>query len=1050
MRKMNITLAALLMAAATATAQGVSVKSYIKGTDNQPVEGAIITVRGGASVVTDKNGAFEIKAADDKSVVLIKAPGYYEMELPVSFFVRQAAKGDFVITVIPTTEMKYNGYVNTPMATQTVYDKSVTTQGLEAKDFSGKLSVGAAIGNNVAGLQVIEKSGMPGEGTFMNIRGIHSLAGENSPLLVINGVPYFSNVDVSAVINGYSRDVLAGYSPKDIRSVTVLKGAEAAQWGVLGSNGVIMIETQQANSDNLDTRITFSGQYGFNVKQSAIPVLDASQYRAYMKDLGLTLYPSMSALTNDYPFLQNAASYTGDYLFNENNNWMDEIQRTGFVTDNQLRVEGGDEIAKYNISFGYTKNDGVLRNTSSDRYHTLISADVLASRQIDIFTNISLSYINSDLLNTGTASAYNPIISAYRNMPLVSAFKKQTDGQTLLDYARYNEWNTSSTPMYAYDNVSNPLALVNNVEGDDKIYDANASLGINYRITDHLTLTGLVNLYYNYTEENMFVPGVTDQAIIPQYYGYGDNYRAGSVIRQMTNAYSVSADYKRTFNNIHDLNVKATARFMQHSIETDIADGYNTANDYFKSLNYLVDELRTYGGNNEWNYMSYALHGTYTWNKMLRASAGFNLDATSASGADASRLGFFPSAGLTFMAANTGALPSEINLLNITLEGSYSGNARFSSNYGKDYYTAANLFSLGGIARANMPNTKLSWETTRQIDFGFEAAAFDNRISLGFNYYFANSYDLLFNSNISSVYGSGIYYDNVGEINNSGIELSLRVNPIHNRDWDFVAGVTLATNKSTLKDLGGAEKSVISFTGYGNDDAQVVMQVGSNPYEFYGYKTAGVYATTEQAQAAGLTNAAGISYQAGDVIFVDQNNDGVINDADKTAIGCASPDVFGAFNLALRYRQFTLDANFGYSIGNDAYNYTRRLLESQSAFYNQSTSVLNRWQVEGQVTDMPRANYGDNIGNNSFSDRWIEDASYFKLRSLKFSYNFGKIFGFVNSGNVWVAAENLFTLTKYLGSDPEFAYGYTAAMRGFDYSKVSLPRTFKVGFDLNF
>ena len=155
-----------------------------------------------------------------------------------------------------------------------------------------------------------------------------------------------------------------------------------------------------------------------------------------MKDLGLTLYPSMSALTNDYPFLQNAASYTGDYLFNENNNWMDEIQRTGFVTDNQLRVEGGDEIAKYNISFGYTKNDGVLRNTSSDRYHTLISADVLASRQIDIFTNISLSYINSDLLNTGTASAYNPIISAYRNMPLVSAFKKQTDGQTLLEIGR--------------------------------------------------------------------------------------------------------------------------------------------------------------------------------------------------------------------------------------------------------------------------------------------------------------------------------------------------------------------------------------------------------------------------------------------------------------------------------------------------------------------------------------------------------------------------------------------------------------------------------------
>lgn len=1047
---MNITLAALVMAAATATAQGVSVKSHIKGTDNLPVEGAIVTVKGGVSVVTDKKGAFEIKADNKNATVLIKAPGYYDRELPVSFFTNKAAKDDFVLTIVPVTEMKYNGYVNTPMTAMTVYDKSATTQGLELKDFSEKLSVGAAIGNNVAGLQMIEQSGMPGEGTYMNIRGIHSIAGENNPLLVINGVPYFTNIDASSVINGYSRDMLAGYSPKDIRSITVLKGSEAAQWGVLGSNGVIMIETQQANSDNLDTRITFSGQYGFNIKKSSIPVLDASQYRSYTKNLGLTLYPSMSAITNDYPFLQNKSSYTGDYLFNENNDWMNEIQGSGFMTDNQLRVEGGDEIAKYNISFSYTKNDGVLKNTSSDRYHTLISADVLASRQIDIFTNISLSYINSNLLNTGTASAYNPIISAYRNMPLISAFQKQTDGQTLVDYAKYNEWNISATPMYTYDNVSNPLALVNNVEGNDKIYDANASLGINYRITDYLTLTGLANLYYNYTEENMFVPGVTEQTIIPQYYGYGDNYRAGSVTRQMTNVYSLSADYKRTFNKIHDLNMKATARFIHHSLETDIADGYNTANDYFKSLNYLVDELRTYGGNNEWNYMGYALHGTYTWNKLLRANAGFNLDATSASGADASRLGFFPSAGVTFMIANTGVLPSWINLLNATIEGSYSGNARFSSNYSKDYYTAANLFSLGGIARANMPNTKLSWEKTRQMDLGFDISMFDNRVCLGFNYYFSNSYDLLFNSNISSVYGSSVYYDNVGEINNSGIEMSLRFNPIHNKEWDFVIGATMAHNKSTLKNLGGTEKSLMSFTGYGNDDAQIVMQVGNKPYEFYGYKTTGVYATTKQAQDAGLTNAAGISYQAGDVIFVDQNNDGIINDADKTSIGCASPDIFGAFNLALRYRQFTIDANFGYSIGNDAYNYTRRLLESQSAFYNQSTSVLNRWQVEGQITDMPRASYGDKVGNNNFSDRWIEDASYLKLRSLKFSYTFGKLFSFINSGNVWIAAENLFTITKYLGSDPEFAYGYTEAMRGFDYAKTSLPRTFKVGFNFNF
>lgn len=228
------------------------------------------------------------------------------------------------------------------------------------------------------------------------------------------------------------------------------------------------------------------------------------------------------------------------------------------------------------------------------------------------------------------------------------------------------------------------------------------------------------------------------------------------------------------------------------------------------------------------------------------------------------------------------------------------------------------------------------------------------------------------------------------------------------------------------------------------------MKVGDRPYQFYGYQTSGVYATTAQAQQSGLVNAAGQAYQAGDMIFVDQNGDGIINDKDKVALGSAQAKAFGAISLALRYKQFTLGTNFSYSLGNKAYNYTRRQAESMTKFYNQSTAVMNSWKIEGQQTEIPRAVYGDAIGNSAFSDRWIEDASYLKLRSLKLSYDFGKLFGFINSGNVWVAAENLLTATKYLGADPEFSYGYTECMRGFDYAKLANPRTVKIGFDLNF
>lgn len=1041
-----VTSAALLFAL-TASAQDV-LKSQIVSVDKSPIEGAIVSVKGGAPQVTDKEGNVDITAKDPNTIVTIKAPGFFDCELPMMFFTNKANGGKATVVLVPRSERIYNGTLSNSFGeVKTAGDNVTSTQGMSSKDFSDKLSVGAAIGNGVAGLQMIEKSGMPGEGTYMNIRGIHSIVADNSPLIVINGIPYFGNTDVSEIINGYSRDILAGYDPKDIRSITVLKGSDAAQWGSLGSNGVILIETQTANSDNLNTKITFSGQYGMSFAKPGIQMMDATQYKKYAREVGLTLYPSLSALVTDYPFLQNAGSYTGDYLFNENNNWMNQIQRGGFSTDNQLRVEGGDEIAKYNISFGYTKNDGTLKNTSTDRYHTLISANVLVTRNIDIFANVALSYQTSNLLNTGTEAIYNPITSAMWNMPLISYNKKQADGQALSVLANYNEWNVSSNPMFPYNNVSNPIALVDEVKGADKMYDANANLGINFRVNPYLSLQGMANIYYNYVEETMFIPGVTNPTIVPGYFGKGNNFAASGVIRQMTNTYQASADYKRTFANIHDFRARVAARWITRSMEVDGLKGYNTPNDYLTTLGNVTDGIETLGGNQSWNYIGFGINASYVYNRLWSAKVGINADGTSASGAKASRIAVFPSAGLTFMIANTGWLPSAFNKFNVSIEGSYSGNSRFSSNYSKDYFVGS--AGIGGIKRENLPNTKLTWEMKRQLDFGLELSMFNNRFDFGFNYYTATSYDLLINNTVSPVYGSQVYYDNTGKIDNNGLELALRGNIVRTRNFDFTVGATLSRNLSRLKSLGGIQKHIVNFTGF-NDDAAVVMEVGKNPYCFYGYQTKGIYSTTEQAQQANLVNAAGIAYQAGDVIFVDQNGDGIINDDDKVAIGSATPDLYGALNVNFRYKKLELLMNFGYSVGNKAYNYTRRQAESMSTFYNQSTGVLNRWQVEGQDAKLPRAVYGDPAGNNVFSDRWIEDASYFKLRSIKLAYNFNKFLHFINSGTVWVAAENLFTVTKYLGGDPEFAYGNSEAMRGFDYAKVSLPRTVKIGIDLNF
>jgi len=234
-----------------------------------------------------------------------------------------------------------------------------------------------------------------------------------------------------------------------------------------------------------------------------------------------------------------------------------------------------------------------------------------------------------------------------------------------------------------------------------------------------------------------------------------------------------------------------------------------------------------------------------------------------------------------------------------------------------------------------------------------------------------------------------------------------------------------------------------------DDGSAIITEVGKPTYSFYGYQTQGVFATTNEAAIAGLngaplTNAVGKVYQAGDMHFVDQNQDGVIDDRDKVNLGSADPTFYGNFNTSLQYKNFELTANFAYSVGNKMYNATRRNLESMSDFSNQMISVNRRWMSEGQITDIPRATYGDPLGNSSFSDRWIENASFLKLKELMLSYKFN----FMSGTTVFIAGENLLTFTNYLGMDPENMFSYDASLRGFDYAKVALPRSIKLGFKL--
>jgi TonB-linked SusC/RagA family outer membrane protein len=1015
------------------SAQTIRVKGKVTGTDKLPVPGAVVSLTGvDRSVQTNESGEFEIEAINPEGTITISADGFYEMSQPLR------KRTQIEVVLIPAGKSKSDEVVVLPFRSGNTTEKTTSAVNITKSGLGTGLNIESALQGEIPGLRVVNKSGMPGEGAYLNLRGIRTLISDNAPLIVVNGIPYMPDKNDSPVIGGYSRGLLNAFDLNDIQNVTVLKGAEAALYGSMGSNGVILIETDGTGSDDLETRITYSGQFGMNWNKKELPVLGVDDYKAYVSDVGMTYYSDMQDLLDDYPFLKDDPDYYYNYLYNNNTNWQQAVYSPGLVTDNVLRVEGGDAVAKYDISLGYINNEGVVDQTKQNRYHTQINTNVMINRKLELFTTVGLAYMQGKFQEQGMIRETNPVLVAYNKSPLLSPYKKDADGGILDEY-----------DVYRY-GVSNPVAIVNTMVAENKLYDVNLRLGLNYRPDENLLLSGIFGLYYNYNQENVFIPGVTDVAIVPLNNDLAENTVRDGIGETRNNYYNLNGCYNKIFNDIHAVSFSAGAQFLISKKEYDAGSGYNTANDYYQTLDYVESGSESfYGYIDEWKWMNFYAHGDYTWKSLIRTSFNLGVDGTSSSGADADRFGIFPGAGITFMSKNVKGLvnSSFLNKMDLRAEYGLTGNSRFSSNYGKNYYHSAQFQMLSGIVRSNIPNTRLKWEETRQLDLGTDLSLFRYRLDLSFNYYHAKSNDVLFAQPVSSVYGTSSYYGNTAKTDNEGVEISLSAALIRRKNLEWTIGGNLGTAKSKVVSLGDVKESITTF----DDGAQVITRVGEKPYCFYGYVAEGVFSSTAEANEAGLSTWRGDAYEAGDVHFRDMNGDKVIDDNDKQIIGCAAPDFFGGFNTYLRIRNFSLSAEFTYAVGNDAYNGVRRSIEAMDSFNNQSRAVVNRWKLEGQITDIPRAVYGDPLENNTFSTRWIEDASYVKLRSVTLSYNFDKKFlEFFRSGTIYVTGENLYTWTDYLGLDPEFSYSYSESMQGMDYSKVVLPRCVKFGFNLKF
>lgn len=563
-------------------------------------------------------------------------------------------------------------------------------------------------------------------------------------------------------------------------------------------------------------------------------------------------------------------------------------------------------------------------------------------------------------------------------------------------------------------------------------------------------------------KESAFTPdfGLAEQELYNDqgdWYGTGQNSVASMMTRHSTLTADLHADWK-LLDGCNNLDLLGGVRFLNDTFESDYGKGYNTGSDNLRSLSVTSSQLRTIDGvNDDWRSLAWYLNADYNYQHRYFLSATAAMESNSRFGKHAGGMrvggiawGLFPSVRAAWIVSNEKFWKNIgfVDFLKIHASFDMAGNDDLPSDVVRTYFESVPFAGLAkGLALANVGNDKLKWETNKTLSAGIDANLFGNRLQLSANVYASRTDDLLVSKQLPEEFGMGYYYTNDGRLANRGFDVALRARVIDHHDWKLFAGASIGHYKNEVKRLAGGSFNTSILGG------EVLTAVGQPLGVFYGYKTLGVFSTQADADAAGLSitddTGKSVAFAAGDMHFADTDGNKVIDDADKQVIGDPNPDIYGNFNLDLAYRRLKVGALFTYACGNDAYNALRAALESGSSLHNQTKNMTNRWVADGQLTSVPRATYDDPMGNARFSDRWIEDASFLRLRQVSVSYELPKIGPFLNGSTVWFAVDNVFTISKYLGSDPEFSYGNQTLCQGIDAGLVPSTRSFHIGLKLN-
>ncbi|RKD12832.1 SusC/RagA family TonB-linked outer membrane protein [Pelobium manganitolerans] len=1016
--------------------KGIKISGEVKDAiSGKPLTGINITVPGFSAAITGDNGKFTVHVPDLRGSIIVSGANYQQKEV--------ALKGQSSVSV-----RLYDESFNS------VYDLAVLPFGPELKNHIpyavNTVNVNGAyhksnetpdtyLQGSFAGLNVQRKSGTPDIGANMYLRGYNSIYATNQPLIVVDGVIFDNNAYGASLIEGHQNNPLANLDVKDINNITLIKDG-TSMYGTRGGNGVLLITTNKAK--DAATRLDFSASGGININPKNLPVMNAADYRIYLSEI-LKSQGLSDAQIQAKPYMDDNAN-PDFYTYHNNTNWQNQVRESGTSQNYYLKVTGGDDIATYALSLGYTDNDGVVKNNNLTRYQTRFNADLNLSKKIKAFTNLAFSRSEQDLNHQGLGSKKAPVFLSLIKSPFLSPNEMSETGIA--------SPNLSDIDIFGF---SNPAATVSNsLIAKSASYRFNGSVGANYAISPKFTLNTILGITFNKVRENSFLPsvGIASDTLST---AVGYNQTAAAIQRLFSVYNDTWLNFKHAFNGSQKIDANIGFRYNSSKSEYDTGLSYNTASDDFVTLNSGQNTLRTIGGSlGQWNWLNTYLNLKYSAYSKYFLSANLSVDGSSRFGQkipDVLSLGNYRYAVLPSVAGawlisseNFMANNKFVETLKLRLSYGLNGNDDIGNYTAKTYYVSQNFLGRQGLVRGNIGNPELKWETIAKFNAGLDASFLKERLSLSFDFYHNNITDMIIYEPTLTATGFDYAITNNGAMQNSGVELGISARAINKQDFKWDLGVNLAHNKNEINTLPGNADLMTNFGG-----ATILTRVGQPANLFYGYKTNGVYATDAEAAGTGLMNktaeGALVPFKGGDVRFVNTNNDNVIDEQDRQIIGDANPDLFGSFSNTLSYKRFTLNALFTFSIGNDIYNGLRANLESLSGYENQTPNVNNRWRNNGQVTDVPAARFGDPMQNSRFSDRWIEDGSYLRLRSLSLSYNIPTKSNFIRSATVYAIANNIFTATKYLGYDPEFNANESVFARGVDLGMNPLYQSMQLG-----